>query len=121
VIRSKVIWISAATMIACGLYQHQLGFLDFVAVLAIAKILDNCFGETKIEPASALPELEKETAVFVPPAGKHLITTDGVKQLRNMLLRHHNMKQTDQDYTKSAMSKETVLIVANLNVFLKGK
>jgi hypothetical protein len=121
--RSKTIWLSAGVFIAIGIYQHSLGWLDLFATLGIANILDNCFGIDKsVSGARApAPEVKKEEPAFSVPPGKHLITTDGVKQVRNLLLRHHNMKQTDRDYTESAMSKETVLIVANLNVFLKGK
>lgn len=120
--RSKAIWLTAAVMIAAGASQHQIDWLDLFCIFGIASILNNRFGTDKPAVAAApAPEVEKEEPVFAIPPGKHLITTDGVKQVRNLLLRHHNMKQTDHDYTESAMSKETVLIVATLNVFLKGK
>ncbi len=120
--RSKAIWAVAIGFIILGSLQSQLSMVDLFFVFLVAIMLENRFGDKKTKPTAALPpEVEQPKQVFVPPAGKHLITTDGVKQLRNLLLRHHNMKQTDEDYTRSAMSKETVMLVATMNVFLKGK
>lgn len=116
-VRSKAIWFTASGIIAAALYQHSLGFVDLLTILGIAKILDNYFGdhdEKPIEVPKPVPEIS------VGP-DKHLITTNGVKQIRNLLLKHHNMKQTDRSYVDSAMGKDTVAVVAMLNVFLKGK
>lgn len=113
-IRSKAIWITAAIIMGTAAARGSLDLIGILVIFIIAKILDRIFGD---HPA---PTQEQETKVVASP-GKHLITTDGVKQIRNLLLKHHNMKQTDKDYTNSAMAENTVAIVAMLNVFLKGK
>jgi hypothetical protein len=118
-VRSKAIWLTAVGVIGYGL-AHQLEFFDVIVILIMAKLLDKCLGDEDEKPVAA-ETLARPEAVFSIPAGKHLISTDGVKHLRNLLLKHHNMKQTDSDYTESAMSRDTVAIVATLNVFLKGK
>jgi hypothetical protein len=122
-VRSKAIWITACGIIIAAIDQNSLGFVDLLAILAVAKILDKFFGDQEDKPTAiespSKPEIESST--FSLPPGKHLITTGGVKQIRNLMLKHHNMKQTDRDYVDSAMGKDTVAVVAMLNVFLKGK
>jgi len=123
--QSKAIWLTAAVVIVLGVYQQTLGVFDLFCILFVTVILIRVFADdngNKLEGATAdAPKVEVTQANFAVPEGKHLITTDGVKQVRNLLLRHHNMKQTDRDYTASDMSKQTVAIVASLNVFLKGR
>jgi hypothetical protein len=116
-VRSKAIWITACGIIIAAIDQNSIGFVDLLAILAIAKILDNYFGDHDEKPI----EVQKVAPEISVGPDKHLITTSGVKQIRNLLLKHHNMKQTDQDYVDSAMGKDTVAVVAMLNVFLKGK
>jgi hypothetical protein len=116
-VRSKAIWITACGIIIAAIDQNSLGFVDLLAIIAVAKILDNYFGDHDEKPIE-VPKLAPEISVG---PDKHLITTSGAKQIRNLLLKHHNMKQTDRDYVDSAMGKDTVAVVAMLNVFLKGK
>lgn len=117
-IRSKAIWVVAVGVIIFAFVEQQLGFFDIFVICFIASILDKNFGD---QNEKSTPAIESENPVFIPPAGKHLITTDGAKQIRNLLLKHHNMKQTEKDYIDSAMAKDTTAVVAMLNVFLKGK
>jgi hypothetical protein len=116
-VRSKAIWITACGIIIAAIDQNSLGFVDLLAILAVAKILDNYFGDHDEKST----EVQKPAPEISVGPDKHLITTGGVKQIRNLLLKHHNMKQTDRDYVDSAMGKDTVAVVAMLNVFLKGK
>lgn len=122
-VRSKAIWITAAGIIIAALDQHSLDLTGLLAIFIIAKILDKFFGDQEDKPTAVepSPKPEIESSTFSLPPGKHLVTTGAVKQIRNLLLKHHNMKQTDRDYVDSAMGKDTVAVVAMLNVFLKGK
>jgi hypothetical protein len=43
------------------------------------------------------------------------------RAMERMCRGYQSYRHSDHDYTESAMSKETVLIVATLKVFLKGK
>jgi len=116
-----MIWITAGVLIFGVLASGDPSVPGIVGIYCIAKIGDRLLGDKTDEPVKTAAMPEGKASVFVPPAGKHLISTDGAKQIRNLLLRHHNMMQTDQDYTDSDMAKQTVAIIATLNVYLKGK
>lgn len=122
-IRSKAIWITAAGIIGAGLAAQNLGWMDILGTYFVAKFLVMAFDEDSVKPDAVAkePKIEKPKEVLLIPVGHHLITTDAVKQYRNLFLRHHNIKQTDASYIASDMSKQTVAIIATLNVFLKGK
>lgn len=49
------------------------------------------------------------------PAKIVRLSPDSLKVVRNMLLRHHEMKRTDVSYQESQMSKDTNNIVQQLN------
>jgi translation initiation factor 2B subunit (eIF-2B alpha/beta/delta family) len=48
-----------------------------------------------------------------------VITTDSLKLVRNMLLRHHNMKGTDADYQSSKMARDTTDMIQQINNIIK--
>jgi hypothetical protein len=119
-VRSSAIWITASGIVACAFFLSRLGFFEFLVIIAVANVLDRKFGDEEEPTIPSLPKPEVEVKYIV-PAGHHLIKNGDVKQIRNLLLRHHNMKQTDKSYVESKMSRETGAIVASLNDFLKGK
>lgn len=43
------------------------------------------------------------------------LSTDSVKTVRNMLMRHHEMKRTDTSYQESQMAKDTNHLLVQLN------
>jgi len=123
-IRSKAIWATTAIIAGLAVLNGNSGFFDLFGIWFTASFLNKAFGDQKDdEPAKLSGEDEDNDneAKIIAPVGKHLITTAGAKQIRNLLLMHHNMKETDKDYTASAMAKDTIAVVAMLNVFLKGK
>lgn len=53
-----------------------------------------------------------------PPEKSLNFTNSSLKVLRNVLLQHHNMKQTDKSYTDSSLCENTNNVIQQLNNLL---
>lgn len=50
-----------------------------------------------------------------PPAGTVLLSADSLKVVRNILLKHHEMKRSDADYQTSDMCSHTNSVIQQIN------
>lgn len=116
-IRRRIIWLAAGAGIATAYYNDKLNWLTLIAILIVAVIGIHTLGGPDA-PTIEVPKDPEDEPKLKLPQGKHLITTDGVKQVRNLLMKHHEMKRLDKGYCESGMARQTVALIAHLNVYL---
>jgi len=124
-IRSRIIGYTIGACLIFAWLEGKLDVVSFFVIVFVSILLNKTLGDDKPETKKTEPDADPEPTprpdIMRLPPGQHIITTDGVKQVRNLLMKHHEMKRTDADYNASRMAKETQAMVAQLNVFLKNR